>query len=70
MDGGPRKGVCSPWFVCWDRVPGTAGVPRVRRGEYKLHAGKVTTNIGRGPEELATVTAAVKLTVTRLRPED
>lgn len=40
------------------------------RGEYKLHAGKVTTNIGRGPEEYATVTATVKLTVTRLRAAD
>jgi hypothetical protein len=40
------------------------------RGEYKLHAGKVTTNIGRGPEEFATVTATVKLTVTKLRPAD
>jgi hypothetical protein len=40
------------------------------RGEYQLHAGKVTTNIGRGPEELATVTATVTLTVTKLRPAD
>ena len=40
------------------------------RGEYELHAGKVTTNIGRGPEEFATVMPTVKLTVTKLRPAD
>jgi hypothetical protein len=40
------------------------------RGEYQLHAGKVTTNIGRGPEEYATVTATVKLTVVKIRPAD
>ncbi len=40
------------------------------KGDYKLHAGKVTANIGRGPEELATVTATITLTVTKLTPAD
>jgi hypothetical protein len=40
------------------------------RGEYRLYAGKVTANIGRGPEEIATVIPTVTLTVTKIAPAD
>lgn len=52
-----------------DRLGGKRVVVECQ-GEYQLHAAKMTTNIGRGPEEYPTVMATIKLTVTRITPAD